>query len=111
VQIEPFIVTHMPRDLCYAFRINVDGRIIAYTGDSEWTEAIAAAGRNADLLIAEAYYRDRKIKNHLDYATLSAHLPAINARRVVLTHMSAGFEPGGAETGCEFADDGKTIEL
>jgi phosphoribosyl 1,2-cyclic phosphodiesterase len=72
VQIEPFPVVHMPHDPCFAYRITVDGRSIAYTGDSEWTDSIIAAGRDADLLIAEAYYRDKKIKNHLDFATLAA---------------------------------------
>ncbi|MGY3442309.1 phosphoribosyl 1,2-cyclic phosphodiesterase [Bradyrhizobium sp. USDA 4473] len=28
------------------------------------------------------------VKNHLSLTTLDAHLPAINAKRVVLTHMS-----------------------
>ncbi len=36
----------------------------------------------------EAYTYDRMVKNHLSLKTLEAHLPAINARRVVLTPMS-----------------------
>ncbi len=111
VQVEPFPVAHMPHDPCYAYRIAVDGRVLAYTGDSEWTDTIAAAGQGADLLIAEAYYRDKKIKNHLDYATLRAHLPAIKAGRVVLTHMSAGFDPAAEGIACDVAVDGKTIEI
>lgn len=110
VTVKPIPVAHMPHDLCYAYRIDVDGRTIAYTGDGEWTDAIVDAGRQADLLIAEAYYRDKKIKNHLDYATLREHLPAIKAGRVVLTHMSAAFDPVGLK-GCEIASDGKTIEI
>ena len=35
------------------------GRPSAYTGDTAWTGAIAEAAADADLLIAEAYYRDR----------------------------------------------------
>lgn len=111
VQIEAFPAVHMPHDTCFAYRICLGGKVVAYTGDSEWTDAILAAGREADLLIAEAYYRDKKIKNHLDYATLREYLPALNVRRVVLTHMSAGFEPAAEETGCEIAADGKLIEL
>lgn len=55
VQVEVFPVVHMPHDICFAYRIAVGGRVIAYTGDSEWTDALVFAGRDADLLIAEAY--------------------------------------------------------
>jgi ribonuclease BN (tRNA processing enzyme) len=111
VQVMPFPVAHMPHDLCFAYRIAVGGRVIAYTGDSEWTDTLVAAGRDADLLIAEAYCRDKKIKNHLDFATLSAHLPAIGAKRTVLTHRSAGFGPAVDDGCCEYAADGMTIEI
>ncbi len=39
----------MPHNPCFAYRITVDGRVVAYTGDSEWTESIIAAGRDAGL--------------------------------------------------------------
>ncbi|HWQ62317.1 MAG TPA: MBL fold metallo-hydrolase [Negativicutes bacterium] len=111
VRVEPFPVAHMPHDPCYAYRIAVDGRTIAYTGDSEWADAIVSAGREADLLIAEAYYRDKKIRNHLDYAALREHLPAIKAGRVVITHMSAGFDPAVEGVECDYAEDGLTLEI
>jgi ribonuclease BN (tRNA processing enzyme) len=39
-----------------ALRINWGGKIIAYTGDSQWTKALVPLAQNADLLIAEAYF-------------------------------------------------------
>lgn len=74
-------------------------------------DAIVSAGRDADLLIAEAYYRDKKIRNHLDYAALREHLPAIGAGRVVITHMSAGFDPAVEGVECDYAVDGLTLEI
>ncbi|MBR0691660.1 MBL fold metallo-hydrolase [Bradyrhizobium lablabi] len=71
-----------------SFRIEAEGRIITYGADTEWTDALIPAAQHADLFIAEAYTYDRMVKNHLSLKTLEAHLPAINARRVVLTHMS-----------------------
>lgn len=110
VQAEPFPAAHMPHDPCFAYRISVDGRVIAYTGDSEWTDTLIPACREADLLIAEAYYYDRKVKNHLDYATLYSHLPVLRPRRLVLTHMSDGFEHAADRAG-ECATDGMIIAL
>ncbi|MCS3445721.1 MULTISPECIES: MBL fold metallo-hydrolase [Bradyrhizobium] len=71
-----------------AYRVGAEGRIISYSADTEWTDALIPAAQDADLFIAEAYMYDKMVKNHLSLKTLEAHLPAINAKRVVLTHMS-----------------------
>jgi ribonuclease BN (tRNA processing enzyme) len=68
-------------------RLDLKGPVIAYTGDTAWTPAIAEAARHADLLIAEAYYWDKPVPHHLRYADLIGH--EITARRIILTHMSA----------------------
>jgi ribonuclease BN (tRNA processing enzyme) len=68
-------------------RLAITGTVIAYTGDTAWTPAITTAARDADLLIAEAYYWDKPVPHHLRYADLAEH--EITARRVILTHMSA----------------------
>jgi ribonuclease BN (tRNA processing enzyme) len=68
-------------------RLAAGGTVIAYTGDTAWTPAVAEASRQADLLIAEAYYWDKAVPHHLRYTDLAEH--EITARRVVLTHMSA----------------------
>ena len=71
-----------------AYRIEAEGRIITYSADTEWTETLIPAARDADLFICEAYYYDRIVKNHLSLKTLEAHLPRIAPKRLVLTHMS-----------------------
>ena len=70
-------------------RLTLGGRIIAYTGDTAWTPAIATAAAGADLLIAEAYYWDKAVPYHLRHADLVARRAELTARRTVLTHMSA----------------------
>lgn len=95
-----------------ALRIACDGKVVSYTGDTEWVDALVAAGRGADLLIAEAYCFERKVRFHLDFATLRGKLPTIGARRVVLTHMSDDMlHHAGDLDGCEKAEDGLEIEL
>lgn len=63
-------------------RLSLAERTIAYTGDTAWTDAIADAAADADLLIAEAYYRDKSIPFHLRLADLDAHRGRLTARRV-----------------------------
>ena len=70
------------------YRIEAEGRVIAYSADTEWTESLIPLAREADLFIAEAYYYDKVVKNHLSLATLEARLPEIKPKRLVLTHMS-----------------------
>lgn len=50
-----------------------------YTGDTEWIDTLIEAGRDADPLTAECYTYDRKVRFHLDYATLKEEPPRINA--------------------------------
>jgi ribonuclease BN (tRNA processing enzyme) len=88
-EVTPFPVVHGESGGPFlAYRIEAEGRVIAYSADTEWTETLIPAGRDADLFIAEAYYYDRVVKNHLSLKTLEAHLPEIRPKRLVLTHMS-----------------------
>jgi ribonuclease BN (tRNA processing enzyme) len=70
-----------------AYRIDAEGRVIAYSADTEWTEMLVPLARDADLFIAEAYTYDRPVKNHLSLAALEAHLAEIRPKRLILTHM------------------------
>jgi len=111
--VTPFVVMHGGGDLgpCFAVRIEVGGRIVAYTGDTEWTDALIGAGRDADLFISEAYFRDKRVKLHLDVASLEQHLAEIGPRRVVLTHMSDEMLRRVEEVDFEVAEDGKIVHF
>ena len=105
-------VSHPSGTPSLALRIECDGKIITYTGDTEWVDALLAASRGADLLIAEAYHYERKVRFHLDYATLREKFPLTGAKRLVLTHMSVNMlQRMGDLSGCEAAGDGMEIDL
>jgi ribonuclease BN (tRNA processing enzyme) len=74
-----------------ALRITCENKILAYSGDTEWTDSLVSAGQNADLFVAEALFFDRKVRFHLDFATLSAHLDAITPKRLALTPYGSGY--------------------
>ncbi|MEJ1156922.1 MBL fold metallo-hydrolase [Prosthecomicrobium sp. N25] len=96
---------------CYGYRIETGGKVFAYSGDTAWTETLVPLARGADLFVCECYVRSRKIKVHLDYETLKQHLPAIAARRVLLTHMSADMLDHLDEIAEETARDGLVVEI
>jgi ribonuclease BN (tRNA processing enzyme) len=94
-----------------ALRVELGGVTFAYSGDTQWTPALAEAAREADLFAAEAYTFDRPVRYHLDYQTLRAHLHDIDAARVVLTHMSADMLGRLADAELPAAYDGMVIDL
>jgi len=83
----------------------------AYSGDTQWTSALAKAAHGADLFTVEAYTFDRPIRYHLDYLTLRAHLGEIRAQRIVLTHMSTAMLARLADADMPAAYDGMTLDL
>lgn len=83
----------------------------AYSGDTQWTPALAEAARGADLFAVEAYTFDRPIRYHLDYQTLRTHRGEIHAERVLLTHMSAAMLARLADAELPAAYDGMVIDL
>jgi ribonuclease BN (tRNA processing enzyme) len=112
VKVTPFPVVHGESGGPFlAYRIEAEGRIIAYSADTEWTETLIPAARGADLFIAEAYYYDKIVKNHLSLTTLEAHLSEINAKKLVLTHMSEDMLGRLDSLPHLAANDGMIVEL
>lgn len=94
-----------------ALRLDVDGAVIAYTGDTAWTDTIPQAATGARLLVAEAYYWDKEIPFHLNHRTLLTHRDELDCERVILTHMSADMLAHVGQAAFETAHDGLTISL
>ena len=78
---------------------------------AHWTEALAEAADGADLLISECYYYDKPISMHMNYVTLKEHSARLNARNIVLTHMSADMLQHVARIPEPCAYDGMVIEI
>jgi len=76
-----------------------------------WRLSWPRCPRGADLFAAEAYTFDRPVRYHLGYQTLRAHLGELEARRIVITHMSADMLARLADTDTAAAYDGMTLEL
>jgi ribonuclease BN (tRNA processing enzyme) len=85
--------------------------VIAYSGDSEWTDTLIDIGHQADLFICEAYTRDKPISTHMTLSALERRLGQIRPKRLVLTHMSNDMLARRAELPFETAEDGMIVEL
>lgn len=112
VNVTPYPVVHGESGGPFlAYRVEAEGRVIAYSADTEWTDALIPAARDADLFVAEAYTYDRPVKNHLSLKTLEAHLPEIRPKRLVLAHMSDDMLGRLDTLDYTAASDGMIVEL
>jgi ribonuclease BN (tRNA processing enzyme) len=111
LQVTALPVVHASGAPPYALRVECGGKVIAYSGDTEWTETLIAAADGADVFVCEAYFFEKPIKYHLDYRTVMAQRTRLRCRRLVLTHMSDDMLARRAESDVECAEDGMRIVL
>lgn len=110
IAVTTFTVSHPSGAPSFALRLGSGGRVLGYTGDTEWVDALVEVGRDADLLIAEASTAAPQGIFHLDIATLRRRLPEIGARRVLITHLGPD-AIGHVPDGWEAAEDGLVVAV
>jgi len=108
-------VRHAPATSPHALRVEVGGRIVAFSGDTAWTDALMDAARDADLFLCEVSSLEPRGGIHLDFATLLDHRSAIECRRMVITHMGpdvlAAAQRVAAALDAIPADDGLELRI
>jgi ribonuclease BN (tRNA processing enzyme) len=96
---------------CFGYRMEVEGKVIAYSGDTEWSDTLIPLGREADLFVCECYTFEKPVKSHTNLAGLEGHLDEIRPKRLILTHMSNDMLSRLPEVRHEIAFDGKIVDL
>jgi ribonuclease BN (tRNA processing enzyme) len=92
-------------------RIRCGDRLVAYSGDTEWTDRLIELAAGADLFICEAYTFERTINYHMSYAALQRRRAELTCRRLLLTHMGPDLLAHQMEVDAEIASDGFQIDL
>jgi ribonuclease BN (tRNA processing enzyme) len=86
----------------------------AYSGDTEWVDALISVADGADLFMVECFAYSGKLPGHISWDVLKPRLPDLRARRIMLTHMNpimlAHLDEVKA-AGALVAEDGAVIEL
>lgn len=76
--------------VAYGMRIEYEGQVIAYSGDTDSCAALVELARDADLLLAEASYQEGREETrgvHLTGRRAGEAARDAGARRLVLTHL------------------------
>ena len=111
LRVTPYEVVHACGAVPYGLRIELGGFTIGYSGDTEWTDNLIPAAAGTDLFISEAYFYDKPVRFHLDYATLARRRSQLGCRRLIVTHMGPDMLARIAELPVEAAYDGMEIFL
>ncbi len=113
--IHGFAAHHMRDGTALCLRIESEGKIIAFSGDTGPLADLAKVSDGADLFICECTLADAPSPaqvQHLTAPDIARLRPGWNARQVVLTHLSADSRRAAAGlSGVEVAEDGMSIEL
>ncbi len=114
IGVTPHLVKHAPTITCTGLRFELGDKILAYTGDTVWTDTLPKLAQGADLFISDAYTYDVPTGQHLDYATLRARFKELGPKRLILTHMGQAFLDrleAGDTPEFETAYDGLEVEF
>ncbi len=107
-------VNHFSGAPSTAVRLSAGGRTFAYSGDTQWTEALIKIADAADLFICECYDYDRNLAGHMSWAMLRTRLADLNARKIMITHMNPSMLAKTDEAraaGVLVAEDGAAMDV
>jgi ribonuclease BN (tRNA processing enzyme) len=71
-----------------ALRLSNGTALFAYSGDTEWVDALVSIADGADLFIIECYGYSGRVTGHLTWEVIKPRLPDLRARQIMVTHMS-----------------------
>lgn len=97
-----------------AVRLSDGQKAFAYSGDTEWTDALLPIARDADLFICECSGYAGRITGHMSWEILKSRLGDLRARQVMVTHMNPSMLARVDEirtAGVLVAGDGLQIEF
>lgn len=97
-----------------ALRLSDGKKIFAYSGDTEWTDALLPISAGADLFICECYAYAGKMTGHLSWEILQPKIAALRAKCLMVTHMNPTVLAKLDElksAGVLVADDGLVFDL
>jgi ribonuclease BN (tRNA processing enzyme) len=110
-----FAGEHPSGALSASLRLEREDRILSYSGDTQWVDALLKCANGADLFVTECYsFDDTSIPYHLNWQILSGKIDALGAKRVMVTHMNGNMLANRHQVSRSdvfFASDGLVVDL
>jgi len=101
---------HMRRDPSLALRLTLDGKVIAFSGDSGWTDDLLPFTAGADLFLCECtYFESAHLDFHMNYPRLAEQRERFKVKRMILTHVGREVLAHAKDVRIETATDGMEV--
>ena len=104
-------VDHSPGAEGRGYRVECGGAVLAYSGDTQWTESLVELADGADLFVCEANFFEKRVPFHMTYRTLEAQRDRLRCARILLTHVGPEMLAHAADSAIELARDRMVVEL
>ena len=109
LQIKTYPALHAPATNPHSLRLVIEDSVIAYSGDTEWSDTLIDLSMNADLFICEASTWNTPVRHHLSVSAILGQLHRIRAKRTVLTHLGEEALKHVTEIPLTVAEDGMIL--
>ncbi len=87
--IESARMNHNPESI--GVRIS-DNHSVTFSGDTDYTKNLGRLARHTDLLVTECAFPEKKVKGHMNLATLGRVVEEAKPGKVVLSHLYPDWE-------------------
>lgn len=87
LSVRAYPVKHAPQSQPHGLRIQVEGKTLAFSGDTGWHENLIPIARDAELFICECNFFKHESPHHLNYQQFLEKEKELKAQRIILTHL------------------------
>lgn len=97
-----------------SLRVEVDGRVLVFSGDTGWQPALPELARGSDLFVCECTDRVAGYEAHLSLEVLERERPGLPVAQMLLTHLGEAMRAGVADVrglGWRVAEDGDVLDV
>ncbi len=111
LQIEAIPVIHVPESQPHGIKIHYHDTILAFSGDTGWTDNLFDIADSADLFICECNFFSTELPSHLNYQKILAQRGKLNCKRIILNHLGAEMLEHVNSIDLEVSYDGLILEI
>ncbi len=111
VDLVPFAVPHLEKEICFGYRVKRGDKALLYSGDCGWNEGLVRYSQGTDLFICECCYFGSQTPFHLSYPELLQERERLGCKRLLLSHLGREVLARQEEVSFECAHDGYVVEV
>jgi len=111
IEVTAFPAAHFSGAPSYSLRVEVEQKVVVYSGDTQWTDTLIEASADADLFVCESYVFDKEVALHNNYRTIMKNRSRLSCKKIIITHMSEDMLSRAPQVELPMAEDGLWLQL